>query len=175
MTDKNSPDLCTKCGVCCNGSFFDLAGIHPSDLNEETRKLDIVVTGDKLQIKLPCRAHINNRCTIYEQRPWVCRAYECKLLKECKQGKVEEREAIEVINTLKSALEELDEILEKAGIPKGGRGVHKRITALEEQSLTEMTLTEYRKANGPLLIKYRLLQKLLTERFGIPFEKKKQL
>ncbi len=174
MTDKNSPDLCTKCGVCCDGTFFDEAMIQPSDLNPVTEKLDLLRKDGKIKIKLPCSHHINYRCTIYEQRPWVCRAYECKLLKECKQGKVDEGEAIEVINTLKSAVEEIDEILEKAGIPKGRLGVHKRITALEEQSLTEMTLTEYRKANGPLLIKYRLLQKLLTERFGIPFEKKKQ-
>ncbi|MBO3699062.1 YkgJ family cysteine cluster protein [Roseivirga sp. E12] len=172
MIEENSPDLCTKCGVCCDGSFFELAGVQQSDINEVTRELDMLQTGERLQIKLPCTAHVNNRCTIYEVRPWVCRAYECKLLKECKRGEVSEEEAIKTIDQLKSALEELDTLLLEADVPKERRGVHKRIRILEERSLTIMAEPQYRKAYGPLLIKYRLLQKLLTERFGIPFEKR---
>ncbi|MCE7992747.1 MAG: YkgJ family cysteine cluster protein [Roseivirga sp.] len=172
MTDNSSSSLCTQCGVCCDGSFFELAGVRPSDLNDATRKLDMVKTGDKLQINLPCSAHINNRCTIYDQRPWVCRAYECKLLKEHKRGEVNKDEALSTINNLKSALEEINALLESAGVPKANHGIHKRMRVLEQESLSKVSLPEYRKTHGPLIIKHRLLQKLLAERFGIIFQKK---
>lgn len=172
MTDQNSPDLCTRCGVCCDGTFFEEAMIQPSDLNPVTEKLDLLRKDGKIKIKLPCSHHVNYRCTIYEHRPSVCRAYECKLLKECKEGKVEEGDALRVIDKLKSAVEELDEILEKAGIPKQKRGVFKRMQALEKESFAIMTQPEYRKQYGTLLIKFRLLQELLTQRFGISFKKK---
>ncbi len=172
MYNQSSPDLCNQCGACCDGTFFEEALIRPSDLNPVIEQLDLLHKGDKIKIRQPCSCHVNNRCTIYEHRPSGCRDYECKLLRECKEGKIAEDDALRVIDQLKSALEELNGILEKATIPEQQGGILKRMQALERESLAIMSLSEYRKKYGPLLIKYRLLQELFTERFGIGFKKK---
>jgi len=60
--DKDSKYLqslisCKSCGKCCNGKMFDY-----------------ILFGNS-RIKLPCKFHKNNRCSIYSSRPINCRLF----------------------------------------------------------------------------------------------------
>lgn len=160
-------DICIKCGICCDGTAFDNVNVETTDLNTATEgKVSKGMKG-QLQIKHPCTAHSNNICTIYSQRPAMCRTYECKLLKLFKLGKVTENTAYEVIDNARSAANEINSLLENAGIPKNNRSIQERMGILEKEALTKLTLRDYRKEHGPLLIKFKLFQELLYQKFGV--------
>lgn len=173
MNKSDASNLCIKCGACCDGTAFDQVILVTSDLNSSIRKMDIIKEEDEMRLKQPCTAHINNTCSIYSERPAICRAYKCKLLKEYEGDRVDENQALETIAKLKEARKEVDLLLQKTAAGNKNWGLHARVMALEKEALLKMTLAEYRKKHGVLLIKYRLLQELLTLRFGVSFEKKR--
>jgi uncharacterized protein len=80
--------LCTRCGLCCNGSFFadvELAGPRESNALE---LFGLEIDTDEHLLLQPCVAQKNKRCTIYQFRPKCCRAFECALLQKVKNGSV---------------------------------------------------------------------------------------
>lgn len=93
--------LCTRCGLCCDGSLFadvelagrdevsslELLGLEIEDPDGEHRGLLIQ----------PCRALEGTRCGVYPHRPDCCRTFECKLLQETRRGLVGVASATELI------------------------------------------------------------------------------
>src|SRR5258708_3324226 len=84
--------ICTRCGLCCDGSLFadvELASGEEAPAMEvmglEIEDADHNGGGLLLQ---PCRALKGKRCGIYPHRPDCCRAFECRLLQRVKHGKV---------------------------------------------------------------------------------------
>lgn len=76
-----SSDLCLACGLCCDGSLFEHATLHPNE-EEAARNLGLDVLGvsnTAPSFKQPCLA-FNSQCTIYDQRPQVCQKFRCKQL-----------------------------------------------------------------------------------------------
>lgn len=173
MGQDNSSNLCTNCGACCDGTVFDHAFLEATDLNHETSQWSTTQIKGKLGFKFPCSALVNSTCTIYDHRPAICGNYECKVLKQYKKGEVDENEAFESINKLKSAKQEIDLLLTKAGIDDKAGGIRGRMRVLEQTELLKMTSAEYRKTHGILLIKYRLFQEILSDKFGVSFKLKK--
>ena len=100
--------LCTRCGLCCDGSLFadvELAGAH------EAAGLEVmglaIEEGDRDGVHLllqPCRALKGTRCSIYEHRPGCCRTFECRLLQEVRRGAVSVEEALGKIAEAKISL-----------------------------------------------------------------------
>ena len=83
--------LCTRCGLCCDGSLFadvELAGYR------EAARLEIlglaVEEGDAPGglLAQPCAALAGRRCGIYAHRPECCRTFECRLLRDVRRGRV---------------------------------------------------------------------------------------
>ena len=84
--------LCTRCGLCCDGSLFadvELASRAEASTLEvmglEIEDADEDESGLLLQ---PCGALKGKRCSIYGHRPDCCRSGECRLLQEVKRGAV---------------------------------------------------------------------------------------
>ena len=82
--------LCTKCGLCCDGSLF--ADVELANRDEasalEVMGLDIE-DDDEVDGELllqPCAALKRKRCSIYPYRPNCCRTFECRLLQKVKRG-----------------------------------------------------------------------------------------
>lgn len=83
--------LCTKCGLCCDGSLFDdveLAG------RAEAAKLEVLGLvmdeddPDGVVLLQPCGALRGKLCSIYAHRPECCRTFECALLQNVRRGAV---------------------------------------------------------------------------------------
>src|ERR1051325_4644144 len=91
MKPSLTDTLCTRCGLCCDGSLF--ADVELSG-REEATVLEVMGleiedddAGGGLLVQ-PCRALQGKRCGIYPHRPECCRTFECRLLRDVRRGTV---------------------------------------------------------------------------------------
>ena len=81
--------LCKSCGLCCTGHLFIWAKLKPSELDPAEKMGMTVFRSDPTQrgFSHPCPLW-DGHCTIHDSPhyPRVCRAYQCKLLKELLGG-----------------------------------------------------------------------------------------
>lgn len=93
--------LCTRCGLCCDGSLFaDVELAH----GDEAAALEVMgleieeADGDDGGLLLqPCRALKGKRCSIYAHRPDCCRTFECGMLQDVKRGVLDVARAHEIV------------------------------------------------------------------------------
>ncbi len=93
--------ICLSCGICCDGTLFNRAPIKPKD--DLTALLSfkntIIKDETKTAFKLPCAAHQNKCCQIYDlPRPAICGNYRCMLLKRYEKGNISFEDAQKTIN-----------------------------------------------------------------------------
>ena len=96
---KNAELICERCGYCCSSAFFVLSDQDTEDKKELGRwfsyhHCDVMPyptpNGDRLGIRIPlvCKYLSFDKekgvyqCTIYDERPLVCREYFCKRMKD---------------------------------------------------------------------------------------------
>ena len=96
LTDR----LCTRCGLCCDGSLF--ADVELAGRAEATRLevMGLEIEDDDANgalLSQPCRALQGKRCGIYAHRPECCRTFECRLLQDVRRGTVGVERAAERI------------------------------------------------------------------------------
>jgi Fe-S-cluster containining protein len=118
MTSSLTDTLCTRCGMCCDGTLFadvELVG-RPEALRLELMGLD--VEGDESDAGLlsqPCAALKGTRCGIYQHRPQCCRVFECQLLQDAQEGVVQVAEALEQIVEARRRIHRVRELLNQLG------------------------------------------------------------
>ena len=115
MKPNLTDTLCTRCGLCCDGTLF--ADVELASLEEasglEVMGLDIEDAdeeGGELLLQ-PCGALKGKRCSIYPYRPDCCRTFECRLLREVKRGAVSIDQAHEKITQALMGIEGVKELL----------------------------------------------------------------
>ena len=97
-------DICRTCGLCCNGSLFDIAKAEPGEIGR-IRALGLeAIEGDRPHFKLPCRYTSSGGCGIYEERFTICRSFRCRLLRRIDAGEVSEGEALQIVAVAKAML-----------------------------------------------------------------------
>lgn len=83
--------LCTRCGLCCDGSLF-----ADVELSGATEAAGLEIMGLEIEeddadgglLVQPCGALQGERCGIYAHRPECCRTFECRLLQDVRRGAV---------------------------------------------------------------------------------------
>ena len=114
MAQELTDTLCTRCGLCCDGTLFadvELAG------RAEAARLEVLgleIEDDDTPAPLlvqPCAALRGRKCGIYEHRPGCCRTFECRLLQDARRGAVSTdsalatiSEALELVRSAKATL-----------------------------------------------------------------------
>ncbi len=82
--------LCTRCGLCCDGSLFADAELASGDEASALEVMGLEIEdddeGEGGLLVQPCGALKGRRCGIYPHRPNCCRTFECRLLQEVKRG-----------------------------------------------------------------------------------------
>ena len=105
--------LCTRCGLCCDGSLF--ADVELASQAEATRLevmgLEIEDDDASHLLVLPCRALQGTRCSIYAHRPRCCRTFECHLLQNVRQGTVGVDRAAALIAETRGRIARVKELL----------------------------------------------------------------
>jgi len=91
-------DLCKMCGLCCNGTLFGAVRLLEDE--PPRRRLPVQRDDAGLLIRLPCPAH-DGVCTIYEDRPAICRTYRCLLLSRLEAGEIELADATARVSKVK--------------------------------------------------------------------------
>jgi hypothetical protein len=107
---SSSQSLCLACGLCCDGTIFSSVPLKPSDdiTPLKTVGIDIVSDSDANRLfTLPCAAHKNCTCTVYANRPQLCRTYKCKLLKRFERNEIPHEAALRIINKIVSLKNEV--------------------------------------------------------------------
>ena len=89
--------MCVDCGLCCDGTLFAQAPLRPDDLAPPAGVH--AVAGEPSYFRQPCAALDHRVCTIYDDRPTVCRNYRCKLLKAVESGSTTVEDARTIIAT----------------------------------------------------------------------------
>ncbi len=105
MKPSLTDTLCTRCGLCCDGSLF--ADVELAGRTEATRLavMGLEVEDDDANGEVllqPCAALRGRRCGIYAHRPKCCQTFECRLLQNVRRGAVSvERAAANVAEALR--------------------------------------------------------------------------
>ena len=88
--------LCTRCGLCCDGSLFADVELAGGDEAAALEVMGLEIEDEELLLQ-PCAALQGKRCGIYAHRPECCRTFECRLLQDARRGTVSVARASEVI------------------------------------------------------------------------------
>ena len=100
---KSGEQLCRACGLCCDGTLFDLVKLEPGDDAGKLKALGLPVSLSRGQTPVarfpqPCSALCEDRtCRVYAERPWQCRTFECQLFKDAKAGRIAFAAALPVV------------------------------------------------------------------------------
>jgi len=112
--------LCTRCGLCCDGSLFaDVELTHRAEATGlEILGLDIEEDDNDQGLLLqPCAALQGKRCGIYAQRPECCRTFECRLLQQVKRGEVGVAQARGKITETLRQIARVEKLIGQCGPP----------------------------------------------------------
>jgi len=110
--------LCTKCGLCCDGTLFadvELVG------EAEAARLEImgmeIENEDRVVglLSQPCAALCGTRCGIYAHRPKCCRTFECHLLQSAQSGAVSVERALELVALAREQIRQVRTLLGRLG------------------------------------------------------------
>lgn len=105
--------------MCCSGVVFDTAPLDPDEIAFAT-ELGLRPYFDppeQARFDFPCRHLAGTRCGIYPNRPRICAAFQCELLKSLEAGQVSMGEAMERVAEAKAMIDEVRPMVDKAGGP----------------------------------------------------------
>lgn len=111
MSDASK--ICIECQLCCNGSMIGFIQLEKSEIERVKTIMEIEEENGHGVIIEPCKKLGCNGCTVYENRPKQCRAFECKLLKSVGEKKVSMDTAFDIVEIIKikrKSIENLSQI-----------------------------------------------------------------
>ena len=84
--------VCDNCAKCCEYFSFEISGDNKqwieelSEFLKQTRPdMASIEEGSVLRFKAPCKFLKDKKCTIYENRPKICRDFLCRKAKKNKE------------------------------------------------------------------------------------------
>ncbi|MDT0507770.1 YkgJ family cysteine cluster protein [Novosphingobium sp. MMS21-SN21R] len=103
--------LCTRCGMCCDGTLFEYVEVDESE-RPSVENLFTLHPGTKGPVfHQPCPHAINQCCMVYEARPETCRKYRCKTLIALDSGEITAHEAARRVDEALQARETVRPLL----------------------------------------------------------------
>lgn len=110
--------LCTRCGLCCDGTLFgDVELTGPAEATRlELLGLDVDADDADVELlALPCGALRGTTCGVYAARPRCCRTFECRLLQDTRAGVVTVDAALARIGAARAQVARVERLLSTAG------------------------------------------------------------
>jgi Fe-S-cluster containining protein len=168
MNPSLTDTLCTRCGLCCDGSLFadvELAG--PAEaVGLEVMGLEIEDddAGGGLLLQ-PCAALRGKRCGIYAHRPECCRTFECGLLRDVGRGTVDVKRAEELIAEARRRVGRVRELAAELGQRDGRLPLKERYAealALADEAAANPALNRIR---TELQAEMSATERLIRKRF----------
>jgi uncharacterized protein len=173
MIRRDSPpgqtSICIGCGLCCNGILHNHVDVDPDDESAVVAAgLPILREGSKRVFRQPCPKFSCGACSVYADRPAVCRTYRCKLLKNVDEGHLTIEEAGDKIATAKTLIGTV-----ASAVPEGATSeLRARAAKRLKENLGGMPHAE-REGAARTLLDIGVLEHFLDRWFRIPKEVRK--
>jgi Fe-S-cluster containining protein len=131
--------LCVACGLCCDGTLFDLVKLEAGDDASKLKALGLPVKVSRGAVPItrfpqPCAALCKDRtCRIYADRPWQCRVFECGVFKDAKAGRITWDAALRLVKQARRRADKARRLLRELGDTEEHRGLGERFHRMSEQ------------------------------------------
>lgn len=136
---EQAEDLCLSCGLCCDGTLFDLVKLEPSDDPKKLKALGLPVALSRgkapvARFPQPCAALCRDRaCRIYADRPWQCRTFACGVLKDLKAGRIAFAAALRQVKKARGRADRVRRLLRALGDTDEHRALGERFHRTSER------------------------------------------
>jgi Fe-S-cluster containining protein len=136
---ESGEDLCRECGLCCDGTLFDLVKLEPTDDAAKLNALGLAVTVSRgkapvARIPQPCAALCADRtCRLYAIRPAQCRVFECGVFKDAKAGRVSFPSALRIVKATRRRADQVRRLLRELGDTDEHRALGERFHRTSER------------------------------------------
>ncbi|HVW22785.1 MAG TPA: YkgJ family cysteine cluster protein [Opitutaceae bacterium] len=131
--------LCRACGLCCDGTLFDLVKLEAGDDARELRALGLPVALSRgrqpvARFPQPCAALCQDRsCRVYASRPRQCRTFECGVLKAAKAGRLDGDAALRLVKQARRRADRVRLLLRDLGDAEEHRPLGERFHRVSER------------------------------------------
>lgn len=132
-------ELCLACGLCCDGTLFDLVKLEASDDATKLKALGLPVTVSRgkaavARFPQPCAALCADRtCRLYANRPWQCRVFECRVFKDAKAGRITFAAALRLVTQARRRADKVRRLLRELGDTDEHRALGERFHRTSER------------------------------------------
>lgn len=120
--------LCAACGMCCDGTMFQIVRMQPGEVPASLGKLGLKIRcrDGEYYMEQPCSALKEKRCTIYGKRPVRCRLFNCQQLDRVERGETSEHAAMAMIVETRALAERVRGLIEQCGLREDGQALMER-------------------------------------------------
>lgn len=131
--------LCGACGLCCDGTLFDLVKLEAGDDAPKLKALGLPVKVSRgkepiARFPQPCAALCEDRtCRLYADRPWQCRAFECGVFKDAKAGRITFAAALRLVKQARRRADKARRLLRELGDTDEHRALGERFHRVSER------------------------------------------
>jgi hypothetical protein len=165
---EQAENLCLSCGLCCDGSLYDVVTLEPTDDARQLKLLGLPVTVSRgktpvARFPQPCVALCENRtCRVYADRPSQCRVFECGVLKDAKADRITFAAALRLVKQARRRSDKVRRLLRDLGDTDEHRALGERFHRISERleagGIDDATKAKY--ADLSLAVHYLKLQVL---------------
>ena len=135
----SAEELCRACGLCCDGTLFDVVKLEPSDDASTLNALGLPVKISRgkaavARFPQPCAALCEDRtCRLYANRPWQCRVFECRVFKDAKAGRITFAAALRLVSQARRRADKVRRLLRELGDTEEHRALGERFHRTSER------------------------------------------
>jgi uncharacterized protein len=165
--EKVTTQLCSSCGMCCNGVIFADLKLTKTDSPEllASRGVPLRWRGKTALLSQPCPALDGTLCRVYADRPSRCRTFECRLLQRVQNGSVRASTAMKRIRRALARAESVKTILRELGQRDETRPLSVRCREVMMEPLDLSAAPDKVRLRGQLLLAVHALTQSLEEDF----------
>lgn len=132
-------ELCRACGLCCDGTLFDVVKLEPGDNAGRLKAFGLPITVSRGQAAVarfpqPCAALCADRtCRLYADRPGQCRAFECRVFKDAHAGRISFTAALRLVRQARRRADKVRRLLRELGDTEEHLGLGERFHRTSER------------------------------------------
>jgi len=161
-------ELCTSCGLCCNGVIFARGSLRSGDDPSRLRELGLRIragANGAARFAQPCPALCDGLCRIYEERPGHCREFECVLLKRVAAGRISAAAGLRTIRNALQCANRVTDLLRELGDRDEGSPLALRFRRLNQRLASGAVGRREAELFGRLTVAVHELNMLLAKSF----------
>lgn len=162
--------LCAACGMCCDGTMFQIVRMQPGEVPAEYGRLGLKMRcrDGEHYMEQPCSALVEKRCTVYDRRPVRCRLFNCQQLGRVERGETAEPEAMSMIVETRAMVERVRGLIEQCGLREDGQALVERYERVMSTPVNETLEPELAAVREELDETMRKLKLRLNREFRLP-------